>query len=145
DVRRELVLLATVAVVALAVAGIVAVVLGRRLRRATLGVGREEMAEMARDQGEVLRGLDGGMLGFDSDGRLTLSNSNAEELLGLPSAGDDRSASSIDVPEQITAMVDEAPAEGALRRRITIGERILLATVVRVQRDGVPVGGVVTL
>src|SRR5699024_4584126 len=105
----------------------------------------EELAEMARDQGAVLRGLDDGVLGFDSDGRLTLSNSNAEELLGLPSAGDDRSASSIDVPEQITAMVDEAPAEGALRRRITIGERILLATVVRVQRDGVPVGGVVTL
>src|SRR5699024_7797982 len=48
-------------------------------------------------------------------------------------------------PEQITAMVDEASAEGALRRRITIGERILLATVVRVQRDGVSVGGVVTL
>ena len=145
DVRRELVLLGTVAVVALALAGIVSVMLGRRLRRATLGVGPEELAEMARDQGAVLRGLDDGVLGFDSEGRLTLSNSNAEELLGLPSAGDDRSASSIDVPEQITAMVDEAPAEGALRRRITIGERILLATVVRVQRDGVPVGGVVTL
>ena len=144
DVRRELVLLATVAVVALALAGIVSVMLGRRLRRATLGVGPEDLAEMARDQGAVLRGLDDGVLGFDSEGRLTLSNSNAEELLGLTSAGEG-SAASIDVPEQITSMVDDAPAEGALRRRITIGERILLATVVRVRRDGVSVGGVVTL
>src|SRR5699024_11224556 len=84
-------------------------------------------------------------------GRLTLSNSNAEELLGVASAGeaapgddaasaDDRAVPSIDVPEQITAMVDNAPAEGALRRRITIGERILLATAVRVQHGGVAVG-----
>src|SRR5699024_559160 len=112
------------------------------VRRATVGVGPVELAEVARDQGAVLRGLDDGVLGFDSEGRLTLSNSNTEELLGLPSEGDDRSATAIDVPEQITAMVDDAPAEGALRRRITIGERILLATVVRVQRDGVSVGGV---
>jgi two-component system CitB family sensor kinase len=156
DVRRELLLLGTVAVVALALAGIVSVMLGRRLRRATLGVGPEELAEMARDQGAVLRGLDDGVLGFDSEGRLTLSNSNAEELLGVASAGeaapgddaasaDDRAVPSIDVPEQITAMVDNAPAEGALRRRITIGERILLATAVRVQHGGVAVGGVVTL
>src|SRR5699024_5087890 len=60
DVRRELVLLGTVAVVALALAGIVSVMLGRRLRRASLGVGPEELAEMARDQGAVLRGLDDG-------------------------------------------------------------------------------------
>src|SRR5699024_6350641 len=119
DVRRELVLLGTVAVVALALAGIVSVMLGRRLRRATLGGGSGGLAEMAPGQGGGLRGLDAGVPGFDSGGRLTLSKSNAGELLCLPPAGDDRSASTIAVPEQITAMVDEAPAEGALRRRIT--------------------------
>ncbi|UVI34814.1 ATP-binding protein [Brevibacterium spongiae] len=184
DVRREMLLLGTVAVLALALGGGVSYWLGRRLRRETLGVGPEELAEMARDQGAVLRGLDDGVLGFGTDGKLTLSNSNAKELLGTASAGDsdddgnralagDGGAASkevsvvrkgraesksgaasardngaadlIDVPEEITAMMAEAPAEGALRRRITIGERILLATAVRVQRDGVSVGGVVTL
>lgn len=177
DVRRELILLGTVAVLALALGGVVSVMLGRRLRRETLGVGPEELAEMARDQGAVLHGLDDGVLGFDTNGKLTLSNSNAKELLGAASAkhvdraggadlvngtaGANRGAASagdsdrelvdasddelVNVPDEITALMADAPADGALRRRITIGDRILLATAVRVQRDGVSVGGVVTL
>ena len=143
DVRRELILLGTVAVLALALGGVVSVMLGRRLRRETLGVGPEELAEMARDQGAVLHGLDDGVLGFDTNGKLTLSNSNAKELLGTASARE--SDDLVDVPDEVTALMAEAPADGALRRRITLGDRILLATAVRVQRDGVSVGGVVTL
>lgn len=152
DVRRELILLGTVAVLALALGGVVSVMLGRRLRRETLGVGPEELAEMARDQGAVLHGLDDGVLGFDTNGKLTLSNSNAKELLRATSAGDsDRELAAVsddelvNVPDEITALMADAPADGALRRRITIRDRILLATAVRVQRDGVSVGGVVTL
>ncbi len=162
DLRRELLLLGTVAVLALALGGVVSVMLGRRLRRETLGVGPEELAEMARDQGAVLHGLDDGVLGFSADGTLTLSNSNAKELLGAADGqdradvkgratsareldGDDIDGDDINVPDEITTMMADVPAEGALRRRITIGERILLATAVRVQRDGVSVGGVVTL
>ncbi len=168
DLRRELLLLGTVAVLALALGGVVSVMLGRRLRRETLGVGPEELAEMARDQGAVLHGLDDGVLGFSADGTLTLSNSNAKELLGAADGQDRADAKDradvkvkaasarefdddidvpedIDVPDEITTMMADVPAEGALRRRITIGERILLATAVRVQRDGVSVGGVVTL
>ena len=143
DVRRELILLGTVAVLALALGGVVSVMLGRRLRRETLGVGPEELAEMARDQGAVLHGLDDGVLGFDTNGKLTLSNSNAKELLRTASARE--SDDLVDVPDEVTALMAEAPADGALRRRITLGDRILLATAVRVQRDGVSVGGVVTL
>ena len=143
DVRRELILLGTVAVLALALGGVVSVMLGRRLRRETLGVGPEELAEMARDQGAVLHGLDDGVLGFDTNGKLTLSNSNAKKLLGTASARE--SDDLVDVPDEVTALMAEAPADGALRRRITLGDRILLATAVRVQRDGVSVGGVVTL
>ena len=144
DVRRELILLGTVAVLALALGGVISVMLGRRLRRETLGVGPEELAEMARDQGAVLHGLDDGVLGFDTNGKLTLSNSNAKELLGTASAKEIDDAP-IDVPDEVTALMADAPADGALRRRITINDRILLATAVRVQRDGVSVGGVVTL
>ncbi|UZD61193.1 sensor histidine kinase [Brevibacterium sp. JSBI002] len=171
DVRREMLLLGTVAVLALALGVGVSYWLGRRLRRETLGVGPEDLAEMARDQGAVLHGLDDGVLGFDTNGKLTLSNSNAKELLraasakhvehengtgdangGAASAGDsDRELAAVsddelvNVPDEITALMADAPADGALRRRITIGDRILLATAVRVQRDGVSVGGVVTL
>jgi two-component system CitB family sensor kinase len=139
DLRREFLALGSVAVLALALGVFASVALGRRLRRETLGVGPEELAEMARDQGAVLRGLDDGVLGFSSAGELTLSNSTADELLG--GAGPGHGV----VPEEIRRMMAEAPDRGALRRRVSVGGRILLATAVRVSRGGVSVGGVVTL
>ena len=154
DLRREFLALGSVAVLALALGVFASVALGRRLRRETLGVGPEELAEMARDQGAVLRGLDDGVLGFSSAGELTLSNSTAEELLdgGGPSAASGASEAPEGaglgrdvVPEEIRRMMAEAPDHGALRRRVSVGGRILLATAVRVSRGGVSVGGVVTL
>jgi two-component system CitB family sensor kinase len=139
DLRREFLALGSVAVLALALGVFASVALGRRLRRETLGVGPEELAEMARDQGAVLRGLDDGVLGFSSAGELTLSNSTADELLGEAGPGHGV------VPEEIRRMMAEAPDRGALRRRVSVGGRILLATAVRVSRGGVSVGGVVTL
>lgn len=160
DLRRELLILGSVAVLALAIGVIASLMLGRRLRRETLGIGPEELAEMARDQGAVLRGLDDGILAFSSTGELTLSNAMADELLAgaVPSAEATpavpaeatpavpaEATSSMTVPAEIETMMAEAPEQGALRRRITLGDRILLATAVRVQRGGVAVGGVVTL
>lgn len=192
DLRREFIALGSVAVLALCIGVFASIALGRRLRRETLGVGPEELAEMARDQGAVLRGLDDGVLGFDSDGELTLSNAAARDLLA--EAADDPDAVANDpadatearqdaagarsgatdvrrdaaearrdasdpsrdivdaregvvdeLPASIRTMMTEAPERGALRRRIKVGDRILLATAVRVRRDGVSVGGVVTL
>lgn len=192
DLRREFIALGSVAVLALGIGVFASIALGRRLRRETLGVGPEELAEMARDQGAVLRGLDDGVLGFDSDGELTLSNAAARDLLaeaaddpGAPAndlgdaaearqdaagarsdandvrrdeseAGrdasdprrdivDSREGALDELPASIRTMMTEAPERGALRRRIKVGDRILLATAVRVRRDGVSVGGVVTL
>ena len=160
DLRREFLVLGSVAIFALAVGVIASLALGRRLRRETLGVGPEELAEMARDQGAVLRGLDDGVLAFSSDGDLTLSNITADHLLGtIPTGTDEKIDASApegseadssepalaEVPEEIRRMMDEAPVHGALRRRVNVGDRILLATAVRVSRGGVSVGGVVTL
>ncbi|MGO1311692.1 MAG: ATP-binding protein [Brevibacterium aurantiacum] len=147
DLRREFLVLGSVAVLALAIGVIASLALGRRLRRETLGVGPEELAEMARDQGAVLRGLDDGVLAFSSSGVPTLTNSTAEQLLGIAhvDTGGGATSSRADVPEVIRDMMLEAPDHGALRRRVTVGDRILLATAVRVSRDGVSVGGVVTL
>ncbi|MCP3426576.1 ATP-binding protein [Rothia sp. AR01] len=139
DLRREFLALGSVAVLALAVGVLASLALGRRLRRETLGVGPEELAEMARDQGAVLRGLDDGVLGFSSRGELTLSNARADELLGA------RPEATGEVPAPLRRMMAEAPDRGALRRRVNVEDRILLATAVRVSRGGVSVGGVVTL
>lgn len=146
DLRREFIALGSVTVLALGIGIFASFALGRRLRRETLGVGPEELAEMARDQGAVLRGLDDGVLGFDSDNELTLSNAAARDLLAGDAAIDDERRRTIDdVPQAIRTMMAEAPERGALRRRVSVGDKILLATAVRVRRDGVEVGGVVTL
>ncbi|GAA3848719.1 sensor histidine kinase [Brevibacterium ammoniilyticum] len=152
DLRREFIALGSVAVLALGIGILASIALGRRLRRETLGIGPEELAEMARDQGAVLRGLDDGVLGFDSDGQLTLSNAAAKDLLAEAARTDStdptaarRQTAIDDIPESIRTMMAEAPERGALRRRVSVGDRILLATAVRVRRDGVSVGGVVTL
>lgn len=146
DLRREFIALGSVTVLALGIGIFASFALGRRLRRETLGVGPEELAEMARDQGAVLRGLDDGVLGFDSDNELTLSNAAARDLLAGDAAIDDERRRTIDdVPLAIRTMMAEAPERGALRRRVSVGDKILLATAVRVRRDGVEVGGVVTL
>ncbi|RBP64930.1 two-component system CitB family sensor kinase [Brevibacterium sanguinis] len=148
DLRREFLALGSVAVLALGLGVLASVALGRRLRRETLGVGPEELAEMARDQGAVLHGLDDGVLGFDLTGEVTLSNSVANRLLDTEPAlgGADGSAPELpQVPESIHRLMAEAPERGALRRRLTVGDRILLATAVRVKHGDVSVGGVVTL
>ena len=156
DLRREFLVLGSVAVLALAIGVIASLGLGRRLRRETLGVGPEELAEMARDQGAVLHGLDDGVIAFSASGEPTLSNATAQQLLGIAPLGDDEEAgvseedpsafgARTQVPEEIRSMMREAPVHGALRRRVHLGDRILLATAVRVSRDGVSVGGVVTL
>lgn len=51
DLRREFAALGSVSVLALGIGVLASITLGRRLRRETLGVGPEELAEMARDQG----------------------------------------------------------------------------------------------
>ncbi len=94
DLRREFASLGSVSVLALGIGVLASITLGRRLRRETLGVGPEELAEMARDQGAVRRGLDDGVLGFDSDGELTLSNAAARDLLA--EAADDTGTDSSD-------------------------------------------------
>lgn len=146
EVRRELWAIGALAAVALLVGIVASIALGRRLKRQTLGVGPEELAEMARHQEAVLRGLDDGVLGFAPDGTLTLSNRTARALLGCA----EHSTSDMDVPGELRDMVGEVLGErdsgsSELRRRLSVGDRILLATAVQVRRGGISVGGVVTL
>lgn len=148
DIRHEILAVAAVAVAALAVGALVSLALVRRLDRATLQVGPEELANMVRHQEAVLYGLDDGVLGFAQDARVTLSNQRARELLGW--SGDDDAGP---VPAEIRAMVDRVLPRSPLgdsssapeRRRVALGDRILLVTAVAVRRGDVSVGAVVTV
>jgi two-component system CitB family sensor kinase len=58
--------------------------LRRRLQRLTLGLEPEEISTLVHDQVAVLQGVDDGVIGVSADGRISVFNSAAQRLLGLP-------------------------------------------------------------
>jgi len=80
---NELVLLLIlIAAAALAVGMLGAVTLARRLRRTTLGLEPEEMADLLREHAAVLGGVREGVIAIDHLGRVTVCNPEAMRLLG---------------------------------------------------------------
>lgn len=136
------VLLALVALAPLALGLVGAVLLARRLRRTTLGLEPEEMADLVREHAAVLGGVRDGVLAVDTSGRVTVSNPEAERLVGRPLARGVRLAES-GVGMEVLALVDEDPApDGSLR---LVAGRAVLVTRVVVERGHRDLGTVLIL
>jgi two-component system CitB family sensor kinase len=135
-------LLALIAGAALAVGVLGAITLARRLRRITLGLEPEEMADLLREHAAVLGGVREGVLAIDRAGRVTVCNSEAVRLLG----GEVRLGETLarsGAPKVVEALFAAKTAPlGALR---VIGEQLVLATRLPVQREGQDLGMVLIL
>ena len=142
ETRKLVVLLGLVALVPLAIGLVGAVVLTRRLRRSTLGLEPEEMADLLREHAAVLGGVRDGVVAVDPRGRVTVTNPEAARLLGrelprgVPLTESGLGADVVDLFTQQPAPV------GTLR---VIGGKVLLCTRLVVQRDGRDLGEVVIL
>ncbi|WP_285101974.1 ATP-binding protein [Promicromonospora sp. MEB111] len=68
---------------ALAVGGLLARFITRRLREKTLGLQPEELLALVHDQQAVLQGVDDGVVGLSGDDVVTVCNDRAAALLGL--------------------------------------------------------------
>jgi len=140
---RELaILLILISAVALAVGVLGAVTLAYRLRRTTLGLEPEDMADLLREHAAVLGGVRDGVIAIDHAGQVTVCNPEAMRLLGgevrlgVPLA---RSGA----PSVVEALFAATPApSGALR---VIREQVVLATRLPVQREGRDLGMVLIL
>ncbi|MDR2256886.1 MAG: histidine kinase [Arthrobacter sp.] len=126
--------LAGVAVPALALAGVAAWWLARRLRRGTLGLGPEDISELARNQEAVLHGVAEGVVGLAPDGRVTVINDAARELLG--------GAAASAWPAPVRRAL-ESGAAGPLR--LPVGDKVLVLSRRAVVVDGRDLGSVLTL
>ncbi len=93
---RNIVPMALIAGLSLALGAGATVIMSSRLRRLTLGLEPEEISGLVQDQEAVLRGVDEGVIGLDNDGTITVFNEGARRLLvpgstrnysGLPLAG----------------------------------------------------------
>jgi two-component system CitB family sensor kinase len=116
--------------------------MGRRLRRSTLGLEPEQMADLVREHEAVLHGVTDGILAVDNSGRVTVTNPQAVRLLGsVPRRGERLDPSTVD-----QAVVDLMQREPAPRGELRIvADRAVLATRLPVQREGRDLGEVLIL
>lgn len=140
--RDLAVLLGLISAAALAVGVLGALTLAHRLRRTTLGLEPEEMADLLREHAAVLGGVRDGIIAIDDGGMVTVCNPEATRLLGGAVRLGEPLASS-GAPRVVEALfaAKRAPA-GALR---LIREQVVLATRLPVQRDGRDLGMVLIL
>lgn len=117
------------------------VALARRWRGMTLGLRPAEMAELVRTQAAVLHGIGEGVLAADEDGRITFVNDEACRLLeiGTDLGGDVDEIGLTPRVLDVFHVADSAPALA------TVGQRIVVVSARRVQREGRPLGTVLVV
>ncbi|PRY18267.1 two-component system CitB family sensor kinase [Kineococcus rhizosphaerae] len=128
-----------VAAGALVVGLVGADVLARRLRRLTHGLQPEELGGILQAHDAVLHGIAEGVVSLGPDGRVVLANAEAARLLGRPvPAG----STLEDLPTAVRHVVDQPPAVPATA---VVGDRALVLSARRVERNGRLLGHVVTV
>ncbi|MFL5995503.1 MAG: ATP-binding protein [Streptomyces sp.] len=83
ELWRELPTFALYAAIAVALGSVAAFLLARRLKRSTFGLELEEIAGLLQDREAMLHGIREGVIAFDPDGRITVVNDEARDLIGL--------------------------------------------------------------
>jgi two-component system CitB family sensor kinase len=75
---------ALAALVALALGAVVSLTIRRRLEHLTLGLQPEELSALVQNQTAVLNGVGDGVLAYGRDGVVTVANTTAARMLGIP-------------------------------------------------------------
>ena len=86
ELWRELPTFGLYSAIAVALGSAAAFLLARRLKRTTFGLELEEIAGLLQDREAMLHGIREGVVAFDPDGRITVVNDEARDLLGLGTA-----------------------------------------------------------
>ncbi|UEL29722.1 ATP-binding protein [Pseudarthrobacter sp. L1SW] len=104
--------------------------LRRRLQRLTLGLEPEEISTLVHDQVAVLEGVDDGVIGVSADGRISVFNTAAQRLLGLPDLAGSR-WDEAPVPDQLKSLTrpgsDGTKRPGPEALELVAGGRVLVA------------------
>lgn len=138
---KNLRVLAPLGGAALLIGVVGSIALARRWRGLTLGLRPAEMAELVRTQAAVLHGIGEGVLAADETGSITFVNDEACRLLeiGTELGGH---IDEIGLTPRILDVFKSADAAPALA---TVGQRIVVVSARRVQRDGRQLGTVLVV
>lgn len=138
---KNLRVLAPLGGAALLIGVVGSVALARRWRGMTLGLRPAEMAELVRTQAAVLHGIGEGVLAADETGSITFVNDEACRLLEIGTELGGR----IDEIGLTPRVLDVFHAADSAPTLATIGQRIVVVSARKVQRDGRPLGTVLVV
>lgn len=117
--------------------------LSRRIKRQTLGLEPREIRGLVEHREAMLHGLREGVVGVDTDGRVTVVNDEAVRLLGLPS---DPTGAPLDtLPVSATLAGVLGGHEEADDLAVAAGGLVLVVNQMPVVHDGNRIGWVTTL
>lgn len=143
SVNRQLPPLLGAAAGALALSATVTGLVGRRLRRQTHGLGPAAMTQMYEHHDAVLHSVREGVLIIGPDGRVTLANDEATDLLGLPAHRTSQAVTELGLPPGITELL--ASGRPASDQVHTVRGRVLAVNVRTTASSRRRYGTVVTL
>ncbi|MBM9468554.1 sensor histidine kinase [Nakamurella leprariae] len=148
--RADLLIAAGYAAAALGLGTVASVLLGRRLRRLTLGLEPEEMAGLVSEHEAVLGGIAGAVVAVDATGRITVANDEARRLLGAR-IGPGRTLDDADVPAPLRHAISDrlrtaAPTTAPIDQPLLVvtGGRVLVCSVRPVSRGARDLGVVLS-
>ncbi|TWX38921.1 sensor histidine kinase [Frigoribacterium sp. ACAM 257] len=141
---RDSLPVAAVAVLALGLGVVASVLIRRRLDRLTLGLQPDDLASLVQNQEAVLAGVGEGVLAVARDGRVSVCNEQAAQLLGLGDGAVGRLLGELDLPEPLVTLLGRGPARPE-STTLVVGLYVLFVDVRPVQREGVDLGRVAVL
>lgn len=118
------------------------VLLARRVKRQTRGLEPREIAELFDHREALLHGVKEGIIAIGPDGRVSLANDVAKELLHLPDDCLGRTLPELAVEPQVTHALMTAQPDPD--RQFLIGEKVLVFNRMSVTSDGLDLGSVTT-
>jgi sensor histidine kinase regulating citrate/malate metabolism len=128
---------------ALVVGAVGALLVSRRLRRQTRGLGEAQLLAMLEYYDAVLHAVREGMLLLDPAGRVQLANDEAKRLLRLSDDPVGRDLGDLDLP---TAFVDRTASAAEIRDEIQlVHDKLLVVNRTVASWEGAVVGSVITL
>jgi two-component system CitB family sensor kinase len=143
QVLHQIPSLAGITTLGFGLAALGALLVSRRLRRQTLGLGAPEITRMYEHHDAVLHAVREGLLVFGRDRRLLLANDEAIRLLGLRSDDEGRPAMELELPESLREVV--ASGRNAVDEIHLTDDRTIVINQAPAMREGRTLGTVTTL
>jgi two-component system CitB family sensor kinase len=118
--------------------------LTRLLKRRTFGLEPSDLAELVREREAVLFGVSDGVIALDDADVVTMVNSEARRLIGVPVRPGERLAE-LDLPVPLRRAFDTSCGDSGGTSVAVVGDRVLVITHRAVQHDDRPLGSVLTV